>query len=89
MGKPQMFLGSRLRNLRQERGLTQAQMANELSLSPSYIALMEQNQRPITEDVLIRLERVYDVAFPRFGLSTDIDMASRVQHVLKDPIGRL
>ena len=36
-------------------------MAEELGLSPSYLNLMERNQRPITAQVLIRLAHAYQL----------------------------
>ena len=35
--------------------LTQANMATDLEISPSYVALMERNQRPLTADLLLKL----------------------------------
>jgi len=49
-----IFAGPRLKRLRRERRLTQAGMAAKLDVSPSYLNLMERNQRPITVRVLIR-----------------------------------
>ena len=54
-----LYLGPRLRRLRRELGLTQAVMADDLAISPSYIALLERNQRPLTADLLLRLARAY------------------------------
>ena len=50
-----MRIGGRLRRLRQERRLTQAQMARELGISASYLTLLESNQRPVTVRVLLKL----------------------------------
>ena len=50
-----LFLGPRLKRLRRELGLTQSAMAQDLRISPSYIALLERNQRPFTADLLLRL----------------------------------
>ena len=48
-----IFAGPRLKRLRRERRLTQARMADELDVSPSYLNLMESNQRPITVQVTV------------------------------------
>ncbi|WP_448585403.1 helix-turn-helix domain-containing protein, partial [Thermaurantiacus sp.] len=56
-----LFTGGRLRRLRLRLGLTQARMAEELGLSPSYLNLLERNQRPLTAAVLLRLAEAYDV----------------------------
>ena len=54
-----LYLGPRLKRLRRELGLTQQAMAEDLAISPSYIALLERNQRPLTADLLLRLARTY------------------------------
>ncbi len=58
-----IFAGPRLKRLRRERHLTQAAMAAELDVSPSYLNLMERNQRPITVQVLIKLTDAYGISF--------------------------
>jgi XRE family transcriptional regulator, fatty acid utilization regulator len=52
-----VYMGPRLRRLRRDLGLTQANMATDLDISPSYVALLERNQRPLTADMLLRLAR--------------------------------
>ena len=46
------FMGVKLRKLRAERGLSQIALAQALGLSPSYLNQIEQNQRPLTVQVL-------------------------------------
>jgi predicted transcriptional regulator/transcriptional regulator with XRE-family HTH domain len=55
------LLGAKLRRLRQDRGLTQAQMAGELGISPSYLNLIEHNERPVTVALLLKLGKAFDV----------------------------
>ncbi len=43
-----IFAGPRIRRLRNARGLTQTAMAEGLGISPSYLNLIERNQRPLT-----------------------------------------
>ncbi|HTK33856.1 MAG TPA: short-chain fatty acyl-CoA regulator family protein [Caulobacteraceae bacterium] len=56
-----LFLGARLRRLRRDLGLTQSRMADDLGVSPSYLNLLERNQRPVTAQVLLRLADAYDL----------------------------
>lgn len=49
------YNGPALRRLRRREGLNQAAMAQRLGLSPSYLNLIERNQRPITARVLMAL----------------------------------
>ena len=46
--KEKLMIGPRLRRLRRTLGITQAQMAEDLGVSASYINLIEGNQRPIS-----------------------------------------
>lgn len=50
----QAAFGPRLRRLRQERGLSQTQLA-DAGMSPSYISLLEAGKRPPTQAVIQRL----------------------------------
>ncbi|NJC03900.1 hypothetical protein GGR63_003847 [Xanthomonas sp. 3272] len=49
-------LGLRLQRLRQRHGLTQAELARRLGLSPSYLNQIERNQRPLTLAIQQRLK---------------------------------
>ncbi|MDS7594466.1 short-chain fatty acyl-CoA regulator family protein [Agrobacterium tumefaciens] len=84
--KQGVYLGTRLRRLRRDLGLTQADMAADLDISPSYIALMERNQRPITAEVLLRLARSYKIDMADLAGDGGADHAARLQTVMKDPI---
>jgi len=50
-----LFVGPRFRRIRHQLGLSQTQMAEGLEISPSYINLIERNQRPVTAQLLLRL----------------------------------
>ena len=66
-----MFSGARLRRLRQERGLTQAALAQALNLSTSYVNQLENDQRPITVSVLIALTERFELPPQYFSSDTD------------------
>src|SRR5271170_7124872 len=66
-----MFSGARLRRLRNERGLTQAALAQALDLSTSYVNQLENDQRPITVPVLIALTERFDLPAQYFSSDTD------------------
>jgi XRE family transcriptional regulator, fatty acid utilization regulator len=66
-----MFSGARLRRLRNERGLTQAALAQALGLSTSYVNQLENDQRPITVPVLIALTERFDLLPQYFSSDTD------------------
>ena len=60
MSDAKLFAGHAVRRLRRASGLTQAEMAQSLSVSPSYLNLIERNQRPLTGTVIVRLAERFD-----------------------------
>ena len=81
-----LFLGPRIKRLRRELGLTQQAMAEDLGISPSYVALIERNQRPLTADLLLRLARTYKLDMSELATDERDDYAQRLVTMLKDPI---
>jgi len=81
-----MRIGGRLRRLRQERRLTQAEMARELAISPSYLTLLESNQRPVTVRVLLRLVDKFHVDLKELTADTDQRLSVELAEVFSDPI---
>lgn len=86
MSSRPLYLGPRLKRLRRELGLTQQAMADELGISPSYIALIERNQRPLTADLLLRLARAYKLDMADLAADDRDDYARRLSDSLRDPI---
>ncbi|AJD43904.1 XRE family transcriptional regulator protein (plasmid) [Rhizobium gallicum bv. gallicum R602sp] len=86
MEKHGVYLGPRLRRLRRDLGLTQAMMASDLDVSPSYVALMEGNQRPMTAELLLRLARTYKIDMSALADDSTPELLGRLQATIKDPI---
>jgi hypothetical protein len=55
MAETTLLAGPALRRLRKREGLTQAAMASLLGISPSYLNLIERNQRPLSARVLVQV----------------------------------
>ena len=81
-----IYMGPRLRRLRRDLGLTQANMAADLDISASYVALIERNQRPLTADILLRLARTYKIDMSELAGDGGAEFTARLQGVLKDPM---
>lgn len=81
-----LYLGPRLRRLRRELGLTQQAMASDLDISPSYVALIERNQRPVTAELLLRLARTYQIDVAELASEDSDDYARRIGEVMRDPL---
>ena len=59
--REKLFIGPKVRHLRQARDWKLEVCANRLGLSASYLSQIEANQRPITARVLIDMMRVFEV----------------------------
>lgn len=88
MPKPErrLYVGPSLRRFRRDRGLTQTDMAADLEVSPSYIALLERNQRPLTAELLLRLARTYQIDVAALAGQGGADEQGRLQAALRDPL---
>ena len=60
MAEQKLYAGHAVRRIRRANGLTQGAMATALGISPSYLNLIERNQRPLTAALLLRLAERYD-----------------------------
>ncbi|MEL6379475.1 MAG: short-chain fatty acyl-CoA regulator family protein [Pseudomonadota bacterium] len=85
MRKDKLFIGPKLRRLRQSLGLTQTRMAQELEISPSYLNLIEGNQRPVSAALLIRLTQNYDVPLDELSGTNDVALVADLYEALRDP----
>lgn len=83
-----VFAGPRIRRLRRERGLTQARMAEELTISASYLNLIERNQRPVSVQILLKLADTYDVDLRSLGGDEEAQALTALREIFTDPIFR-
>jgi len=60
MADEALFAGPAVRRLRKREGLTQAATAARLDISPSYLNLIERNQRPVSARVMMQLVEQFD-----------------------------
>lgn len=81
-----VFAGARLRRLRRERGLTQAEAAEALGVSPSYLNLLERNQRPITARVLLALAETFDIDVRGFAQDSDRQLMADLEEAAAEPV---
>ncbi|MGO4394570.1 short-chain fatty acyl-CoA regulator family protein [Variovorax sp. M-6] len=81
------FMGVRLRKLRAERGLSQVALAHALGLSPSYLNQIEQNQRPLTVAVLLRISRALGVDVQQFSEDEEARLVADLRDALADNPG--
>jgi len=81
------FLGVKLKALREQRGLTQAALAQLLALSPSYLNQLENNQRPLSVPVLLRLQSALGVDLQLFSDDDEARLTAQLQSVMAEAAG--
>ena len=80
------FVGPRLRQLRRENRQTQAEMARALGLSAAYVNLLENNQRSISIQVLMRLSEVYGIEWRDMVQDDAASRLADLRSALQDPV---
>ncbi|WP_085810706.1 short-chain fatty acyl-CoA regulator family protein [Sphingomonas sp. TZW2008] len=60
MAERKLMAGHAVRRLRRQQGLSQAAMAEMIAISPSYLNLVERNQRPVSATLLVKLAETFD-----------------------------
>jgi hypothetical protein len=78
------FVGSRVRQLRSERGFSQAALAQMLEISPSYLNQIEHDVRPLTVAVLLRITEVFGVDATFFASHDDTRLVAELREVAMD-----
>ncbi|MFI6429135.1 short-chain fatty acyl-CoA regulator family protein [Rhodococcus oryzae] len=79
-----MYAGARLRRLREERHLSQLALAKTLGLSPSYVNQLENDQRPLTVPVLLKLNSEFDLDVQFFAADSDARLVADVHQALAE-----
>src|SRR5215467_2219915 len=72
-----LFVGPRFRRIRQQLGL-----------SPSYVNLIERNQRPVTAQILLRLAETYDLDLRDLATADEDRFFAELNEILSDPLFR-
>lgn len=78
------YVGTRLKRLREERGLKQADLALALGLSPSYLNQLERNQRPLTVPVLLRINATFGVDVQLFSEDDEARLVTELREAFPD-----
>jgi predicted transcriptional regulator/transcriptional regulator with XRE-family HTH domain len=80
------FIGPQLRQLRRGRNQTQSQMAAALGVSPSYINLLENNQRSLSIPVLMRLSDAYGIEWRDLLDDDGSSLLADLRNVFQNPL---
>lgn len=86
MAENKIFAGPRVRRIRNGLGLTQTAMSAALEISPSYLNLIERNQRPLTVQLLLKLAAVYKLDLDELRGGAGGDVTRGLKEVFADPL---
>ncbi|NEW87071.1 XRE family transcriptional regulator [Rhodopseudomonas sp. WA056] len=80
------YVGARLRRLREQRGMTQQALATAVGVSPSYLNQIENNQRPLTVPVLLKLNATLGIDVQLFSEDDEARLIADLKEALSDPL---
>lgn len=85
MADVKIFAGPRVRRIRNSLGMSQTAMAEGLGISPSYLNLIERNQRPLTVQLILKLASAYKIDVEELRGESG-GTASALKEVFADPL---
>ncbi|WP_437608703.1 short-chain fatty acyl-CoA regulator family protein [Sorangium sp. So ce834] len=80
------LLGAKVRALRRREHMTQVDLAERLGVSASYLNLIENNRRPLTAPLLIRIAQIFQLDLQNFASEEDVRLTADLHEVFGDPI---
>lgn len=81
-----LYIGRKVRDVREVARATQAQFAERLGISTSYLNQIENNQRPVSAAVLLALAEKFDVSISDLSSGEGDRLLSALSEALSDPL---
>ena len=84
MSRP--LIGRTVKRLRTEKGLSQQALAVRLGISPSYLNLIEHDQRAVTASLLLKLAEILGVDLGTLSGTQERQLEQKLREVFGDPL---
>lgn len=81
-----LYIGRKVRDVRESARATQAQFAERLGISTSYLNQIENNQRPVSAAVLLALAEKFSVSMSDLSSGEGDRLLSALSEALSDPL---
>ncbi|WP_279481977.1 short-chain fatty acyl-CoA regulator family protein [Aureimonas sp. SK2] len=86
MADNKVFAGPKVRRLRNSLDLTQTAMAATLGISPSYLNLIERDQRPLTVQLLLKMAQAFSVDLGEWQGGDRDKTVAELRRIFADPL---
>ncbi len=86
MAQQSLYIGNKIKRLRQNNNINQKTLAHELGISPSYLNLIERNRRGLTVNLLLRLSEIFNLDIAELSHSADSQMTSDLMELFDSDI---
>ena len=84
MDQIDLQIGHKIKTKRRKLGITQADLSKKLSISPSYLNLMESGKRKINVDLLLKMANELNVDVSDISEKTDTNLYQNLMDLLGD-----
>lgn len=86
MARQRLFAGTRLKTLRQDRSIKQAEFASALGISTSYLSQIEHDDRPLTPVLLDRLQKLFPLEWDSVATDARDRREGALREAAADPL---
>ncbi|SFI35765.1 helix-turn-helix domain-containing protein [Aerobium aerolatum] len=86
MRNNKLFIGRKIRDLREANRLTQAAFAERIGISTSYLNQLENNQRSVSASVLLALAETFRIDIADFSAGESARLLSVLSETISDPL---
>ncbi|MDR7223626.1 short-chain fatty acyl-CoA regulator family protein [Aminobacter aminovorans] len=86
MATRKLYIGRKVRELREANKATQASFAERIGISTSYLNQIENNQRPVSASVLLALAEKFQIDISEISQGDNDRLLSALTEALSDPI---
>ena len=84
MSQIDLQIGYKIKSKRRKLSISQTNMANKLSISPSYLNLIESGKRKINVDLLLKLSNELGIEISDISKQTDTNLYQNLMDLLGD-----
>lgn len=86
MSAGKLYIGRKVREIREAAKLAQASFAERLGISTSYLSQIENNQRPVSASVLVLLAERFGIDLTSISTNDGDRLVSMLTEALADPV---